>query len=455
VALSVSLVIPVYNAARDLQQCLASLSSSSASPLECIVVDDGSTDDSVKIATQHGAKVLSTNGRCGPARARNLGAKAASGDIVVFLDADVCVYPDTISKIIAEFARDPEIDAVMGSYDHSPSAPNFISQYRNLMHCFVHQHSNRGATTFWSGCGAMRRQVFLDVGGFDESHYHAPAIEDIELGYRLAAANRKLALSADIMVKHLKRWSLRSMIETDFFHRAIPWSELTFRSGRMPNDLNLRISQRISVVLAFLVVLLGVYQTVRWHVHFLTPLFAIFFILLSGYWIEGSENQSRFVMALMMSVLGLIVALSYWFRMYPIIPLVLVAWLALFTRHRYAYSREKWRRWTGMLVGGYCLLVMVCVTFYLPWHALRFLFLVIMLTVLVLNKQFYLFLAGEKGKFFALAAIPFHLLYFVYSGVGFMVALLRYSLGKVYRPDAKVKGAVPLAKEEKAKVAGP
>jgi glycosyltransferase involved in cell wall biosynthesis len=445
----------VYNAAADLQQCLASLGRSSASPLECIVVDDGSTDESVKVATKHGARVLSTNGRFGPARARNLGAKAASGDILLFLDADVCVHPDTISKIIAEFVGDPELDAVMGSYDPSPSAPNFISQYRNLLHCFVHQHSNRGATTFWSGCGAIRRQVFLEAGGFDETYYHAPAIEDIDLGYRLAAANRKLALSPGIMVKHLKSWSLLSMIETDFFRRAIPWSELTFRSGRMPNDLNLRISQRISVVLAFLVVLLGVYQTVRWHAHFLTPLFAIFFVLLSGYWIEGSENQSRFVMVLMVSVLGLIVVLSYWFHMYPIIPLVLVAWIALFTRHRYAYTGEKRLRWTGMLVGGYCLLVIAFVSLYLPWHALRFLFLLIILTVLVLNKQFYLFLGREKGKFFAMSAFPFHLLYFVYSGVGFMVALLRYMLGNIYRNAAKAKGAVPVAGEAKAKVPGP
>lgn len=73
----VSVVIPVYNAASDLQHCLASLSGSTIRPLECIVVDDGSTDDSVKIAAEHGAKVLSTNGRFGPARARNIGAKAA------------------------------------------------------------------------------------------------------------------------------------------------------------------------------------------------------------------------------------------------------------------------------------------------------------------------------------------------------------------------------------------
>ncbi len=87
--LGVSVVIPVYNAASSLHQCLESLNVSTVPPLECIVVDDGSTDESPKIAAQHGAKVLSTGGRLGPARARNIGAEAASGEIVFFLDADV------------------------------------------------------------------------------------------------------------------------------------------------------------------------------------------------------------------------------------------------------------------------------------------------------------------------------------------------------------------------------
>jgi GT2 family glycosyltransferase len=451
----VSVVIPVYNAASDLEQCLASLGGSTVVPVECIVVDDGSTDDSLKIAAQHGAKVRSTGGRFGPARARNIGARAASGEIVFFLDADVCVSPDTICKIVTEFTQDPELDAVMGSYDDSPAAQNFMPQFRNLMHSYVHQHSNREAVTFWTGCGAIRRQVFLDSGGFDENHYPAPAIEDIELGYRLFQANRKLALNADIQVKHLKHWNLRSMIATDFFRRAIPWSELILRWGRMPNDLNLRSSQRISVVLAFMLVFLAVYQTVRWHVYFLTPLCAIFFILLSSYWMDVSWRRSPIKSTLMLAVMGLIVSLSYRFHMRPIIPPVVGAWIALFARHRYAYSREKRRGWTVILIGGYCLLVIAGVIFYLPWLRLQLVFLALLLTLVVLNNQFYVFLAGTRGKLFALAAIPFHLLYFVYSGVAFMVALVRYSLGKLRSPTAGVTGATPAAKEAKAKAIAP
>jgi len=222
----------------------------------------------------------------------------------------------------------------------------------------------------------------------------------------------------------------------------------------MPNDLNLRISQRISVALAFIIVALGAYGTLRWHVYFLTPLFAMLFILLSAYWVDISENRSRVVMPLMFLVMGLIVVFSYRFQMYPIIPLVLLAWLALFTRHRYAYSREKWRRWTGLLVGGYCLLVIGWMAVYLPRSPLKFVFFVLLMTLVVLNKQFYLFLAGREGKFFALAAIPFHLLYFVYSGVGFMVAMFRHILGK-FHPAEGVLPTAPTAEEDKAKAAVP
>lgn len=443
----VSVVIPVHNSAHELRQCLESLRCSLVVPFECIVVDDGSTDNSAKIAESYGAKVLSTGRRSGPARARNIGALAAQGEILFFLDADVCVSKNTLTQMAEEFLEDPYLDAAMGSYDDLPSAQNFISQYRNLMHCFVHRTSNRQATTFWAGCGAIRRQVFLDFNGFDEK-YSSPAIEDIELGYRLSRANRKLILVADLQVKHLKRWGVRSMAKADFFYRALPWSELALKSGHMPNDLNLGISQRISVGLVFILASLGAYSTLRWHAYFLTPLFATFFVLLSYYWLENLTSRSKTVTCLLVTNLALIVGLSYRFQMFAIIPMVLIACIALFTRHRYAYSHKVWLRWTGIAVGGYCLLVVGLVWLYFPWAPIGCVFLLLMLTLLILNKQFYMFLAGNRGKLFALAAIPFHLLYFASSGLAFAIALLRYGYGKIILRkalDSKIYGITPRA----------
>jgi glycosyltransferase involved in cell wall biosynthesis len=398
------------------------------------VVDDGSTDNSREIAVRFGAKLLSTNGRCGPAKARNLGVQEARGEIILFLDSDVSVYPDTISKVGDEFGWRPEVDAVMGSYDSLPSAPNFMSQYRNLMHCFVHHNSNYEAKTFWAGCGAIRRKVFLEFGGFDEEHFRSPAIEDIELGYRLSAAGKRIVLRADIQVKHLKRWSLRNMLKTDFYYRALPWSDLAIRSGSMPNDLNLRISQRISVALVFLLGSLGAYLAMTRGAYFLLPLFATFFILLSFYWLECSKEHCTLIMTLMVGVMGAIAVLAYLAGVWLIIPMLLLAWMALFTRHRYALPLSVWHRRTGVLIGGYCILLIAFVWLYFPHHKPGTVWLVALLTLVTLNKQFYLFLAGQRGRLFALAAIPFHLLYFTSSGLAFLLALVRYRLEKLHRP---------------------
>ena len=109
------------------------------------------------MARQHGATVITTPGPAGPAKARNVGARAAIGDLLLFVDADVVVEPNTVDVVQSLFAADPKLDAVIGSYDDAPGQTNFVSQYRNLMHHYVHQHASAEATTFWGACGAIRR----------------------------------------------------------------------------------------------------------------------------------------------------------------------------------------------------------------------------------------------------------------------------------------------------------
>ena len=220
------------------------------------MIDDGSTDGSVGVAERSGATVLSTSGRFGPARARNLGTRHATGDLLLFLDADVEVHPDTLSRIAERFAAEPDLDALIGSYDDSPSDPGFVSQFKNLMHSFTHHQGNREAVTFWCGCGAVKRDVYLEQGGLDES-YRRPSIEDIEFGFRMMRSGRKLVLDRQVRCKHLKAWTLWNLIRTDVLQRGIPWTELILRTRFLPDDLNLRWSQRVSVILSFMLVLLG------------------------------------------------------------------------------------------------------------------------------------------------------------------------------------------------------
>ena len=154
-----------------------------------------------------------------------------------------------LAKFLAVFNAEPDVAAVFGAYDEFPEEQNFISQYKNLAHSYVHQSSLREATSFWAGLGAVRTEVFHRIGGFDE-RFKRPSIEDIELGYRLSGAGYRILLEPSIRGCHLKRWDLLSLVRTDVRDRGIPWTQVILRSSVLQNDLNVRWTDRVSVALA-------------------------------------------------------------------------------------------------------------------------------------------------------------------------------------------------------------
>lgn len=254
---SVSIIIPVHNGGESFRKCLDSLSQW-ATEAEVIVVADGESDNSWQLAEDYGAKVIRLPVSKGPANARNLGAKVALADILFFIDADVTIHPETVAQVYEAFKDDSALAALIGSYDDSPGAPNFLSQYKNLFHHYTHQRGREEASTFWGACGAIRKEVFLTMGGFDAS-YRRPCIEDIELGYRLRQAGYKIRLCKHIYVKHLKHWTGFSLLRAEIFYRALPWMALLLRLKQVnpeqyrqvSSGLNLQWSSRLSVVLIY------------------------------------------------------------------------------------------------------------------------------------------------------------------------------------------------------------
>ena len=188
---SLSVVIPVHNGGRDFERCLRRLRDSHLADFELIVVNDGSTDDSAAVAERAGAIVV----RSRRPRARPPPATAAPSRP----SAPLGLLPRRRRR---RPSPRPSIGRWRGSRPTRASppssartttrrqAPGLVSQYRNLLHHFVHQQGEfegdiRPVRTFWTGCGMIRREVFLAFGGFDPRLYPRPAIEDIELGYRL------------------------------------------------------------------------------------------------------------------------------------------------------------------------------------------------------------------------------------------------------------------------------
>lgn len=243
----VSIVVPVGGGAPAWPRAARSLERLDPAPGEIIVVIDGPAP-ALAASAPEGAIVITLERRGGPARARNHGARVASRALLLFVDADIEVPPDLAAAVAEIFSVSPALTAVMGSYDARPAASGLVSQYRNLLHHYVHQTGREQASTFWAGCGAVRRATFLEAGGFDE-RFVEPSIEDIELGGRLARRGHDVRLARSLQVTHLKNWTLGEMAATDLWRRAVPWTELILRDGRAANDLNVKTRDRVSVAL--------------------------------------------------------------------------------------------------------------------------------------------------------------------------------------------------------------
>ncbi len=223
--LTLSIVVPATDRPPTLPQCTAAIERA---------------NDAAEIVVVDGPPELSASA------ARNAGARRATGDVLVFVDADVEVHPDALTRIRGAFAARPELTAVFGSYDDAPSAAGAVSAFRNLLHHHVHQGAGGPAETFWSGLGAVRRDAFLAAGGFDADRFPHPSVEDIDLGARLAAGQARILLDPTIQGTHLKAWTARSMLFTDFARRGVPWVALQLRSGRVSTALNLGWRHRLS-----------------------------------------------------------------------------------------------------------------------------------------------------------------------------------------------------------------
>jgi hypothetical protein len=151
--------------------------------------------------------------------------------------------------VLETFERESDVSAVFGAYDLAPTAQGLVSQYRNLLHRYVHQRDAGDAVTFWAGFGAIRTAAFARCGGFDETEYVKASVEDIELGYRLSALGYRIVLRPEIQGRHMKHWTLRSMVVSDVRQRGVPWMRLLMSRQVPTMTLNVRASEQLCTAL--------------------------------------------------------------------------------------------------------------------------------------------------------------------------------------------------------------
>lgn len=244
-----AVVIPAYNAAATLPECLSALLQSERKPDEIILFDDGSTDDTVEIARAAGVRVITNDkSKQGPAIGRNAGAAETSAAIVAFVDADVAVWPEALGRLEAPIVTGEAV-ATFGCYDDRPRSRRLPALYANLRHHWVHRHGKSDASTFWSGLGAMAHDVFTAQGGYD-ARFGEPSIEDVELGIRIVESGGQIRLVKDAWGTHCKDWGLLQLWRTDVLHRALPWARLMKDGRGRSDDLNISRREQFAAVLA-------------------------------------------------------------------------------------------------------------------------------------------------------------------------------------------------------------
>jgi len=261
----VTLIMPTHGSLTSAALALRGVALLAPPPAQIVVIRDIPARLEDAELLPDGAEVVTVPFAAGPARARNAGAAVATSELFLFVDSDVVIPSDTISRVVAGFANTPGVAAIFGSYDTLPADQHFLSQYRNLMHHYVHQSAHEYAGTFWAGLGAIKAEVFRSVGGFDAS-YRVPCIEDIELGTRLKDAGWEIRLMKSLQGRHIKRWTAYQMLKTDLIRRGIPWMRLILARRQMPTDLNTGRSSRWSVMLVWfgLVAVAGAAVSAAW-----------------------------------------------------------------------------------------------------------------------------------------------------------------------------------------------
>lgn len=216
--MNISVVIPVRNDLEKLRKCIDHIEASTKKPTEILIIDDASDPDLKNGLTGRDVSIIRLNKQCGPACARNVGAKAAKGDIIVFLDSDVFIQKDAFEKISFEF-EDRGEEAVVGIFDDYRYYKSFWGDYKNLWMKYSYERIPERAALFYTSLAAIKKDVFINTGGFDVN-YGRPSTEDTAYGNVLWNNGIRPLINPKIKAVHNKEYSLYGILRTDFFRAS-------------------------------------------------------------------------------------------------------------------------------------------------------------------------------------------------------------------------------------------
>ena len=274
-----SVVIPCYNAESTIGSVIQAVLEAEPLPVEVVVVDDGSSDDSRRIAESFPVRVIANDGNHGPSHTRNRGAMASKGDIICFVDSDVLVPKNLFADLTEHMESRPDLCAANPVIEPDSSHEDFFSDFLDLRLHYGFTSIRRRVTSLCTSCVAIRRRCFIDVGGFLESAKWA-VNDEVMLGWRLGQKGHEVLVLPDIRVKHLKNMTLGSWVRK-YFLEGYQWISMASIHLRQTGfgevtRMTLNYTRPASAIIAALLTI-----TVLGYLLFSTPVFFPLALLLA------------------------------------------------------------------------------------------------------------------------------------------------------------------------------
>ena len=270
----ISVIIPMYNSQGTIGKCLKSLYNSTYKDFECVVVDDCSTDNSVRIAKKFPCKIIKLKKNSGPAKARNVGAEKAKGDILFFTDSDVLLNDDALEKTAARFKKNPHLVSIVGIYSIVPANDERFAWFASLQ-----KYSNWMKTKkltkipFRTEIGAVRKSVFEEVGEFNTKYKKADT-EDYEFGCRML---KKYDVLLDKTIQGKHHFPEFKTIARNYFKRSSMWFKLFLKRKKF-DDVTTTPSMGLSVISSFLFLISALVSFFYPKLIFIAILFLLLFL---------------------------------------------------------------------------------------------------------------------------------------------------------------------------------
>ena len=219
--MKISIIVPNKDNYSKIGRCIEAIRESNFEDYEIIIVDDGSSTKGIRNFYQKikssNLEVLFNKANMGPSYSRNRGASCAKGDILLFIDSDCYIFPNTLEIINNFFIKNKEISCIGGTYSIFSPSGGFFDNFQSLT-VYYFETKQKYAPYLAGHCFAIKRDLFNKTKGFviGMDIGRKPNVEDVVFSFQLKKMGEKLIILPNLLVRHDSDYNLFKSIKNAF-----------------------------------------------------------------------------------------------------------------------------------------------------------------------------------------------------------------------------------------------